>query len=205
MTTTRGRIDKRQAILAAAFTVFARDGYRQTTLDAVAASARVAKHTIYNHFDDKQTLFRAAVVALAEDARARNLAVLEDLRPDRDPVQALTEVGIRLAECYCDERSFALRRLLQAELTNLPDLPGLVDAHATGPINAALADRLARLAVAGRLRLTDPDVAAEQFGALLCGPLESRSQLGTRTIPPAEQAEVATNAVRTFLRAFGNE
>jgi TetR/AcrR family transcriptional repressor of mexJK operon len=203
VTVTRGRIDKRQAILAAAFTVFARDGYRQASVDTVAATAGVAKHTIYNHFGDKQSLFREAVAALADDALARNLAAVELLRPEREPAEALTEVGLRLAECYCDEKSWALRRLLAAETASMPELLDIVRDRATDRVNDALADRFARLALAGRLRITDPVVAAEQFGALLTGPLETRSRLGTRTLPPAELAEVTQNAVQTFLRAYG--
>ena len=203
MTVTRGRIDKRQAILDAAFTVFARDGYRQASVDTVAATAGVAKHTIYNHFGDKQSLFRAAVAALADDALARNLAALESLRVDRDPAEALAEVGLKLAECYCDEKSWALRRLLNAELSHLPELQDIVRDRATDKVNDALGDRLARLALAGRLRITDPAVAAEQFGALLTAPLETRSRLGIRKLSATELAEVTQNAVQTFLRAFG--
>ncbi len=205
MTATRGRIDKRQAILDAAFTVFARDGYRTASVDTVAATAGVAKHTIYNHFGDKQSLFRAAVSALADDALARNLAAVESLRPDRDPEEALTEVGRKLAECYCDEKSWALRRLLHAELASMPELQDIVRERATDKVNDALADRLARLALAGRLRITDPAVAAEQLGALLTAPFDARSRLGTRKIPAKELTEVTQNAVQTFLRAFGNQ
>lgn len=204
MTATRGRIDKRQAILDAAFTVFARDGYRTASVDTVAATAGVAKHTIYNHFGDKQSLFRAAVSALADDALARNLAAVESLRPDRDPEEALNEVGRKLAECYCDEKSWALRRLLHAELASMPELQDIIRERATDKVNDALADRLARLALAGQLRITDPAVAAEQFGALLTAPFDARSRLGTRKIPAKELAEVTQNAVQTFLRAFGN-
>lgn len=203
MTATRGRIDKRQAILDAAFTVFARDGYRTASVDTVAATAGVAKHTVYNHFGDKQSLFRAAVSALADDALARNLAAVESLRPDRDPAEALTEVGRKLAECYCDEKSWALRRLLHAELASMPELQDIVRERATDKVNDALADRLARLALAGHLRITDPVVAAEQFGALLTAPFDARSRLGTRKVPAKELAEVTQNAVQTFLRAFG--
>ncbi|MFF0341771.1 TetR/AcrR family transcriptional regulator [Kribbella sp. NPDC004875] len=203
MTTARGRIDKRQAILDAAFTVFARDGYRQASVDTVAATAGVAKHTIYNHFGDKESLFRAAVAALADDALARNLAAVESLRPDREPAAALAEVGRELAECYCDEKSWALRRLLYAEFGSMPELQDIVRDRATDKVNDALADRLARLALAGKLRITDPAMAAEQFGALLTAPLETRSRLGTRTLSKAELDEVTDNAVQTFLRAFG--
>jgi TetR/AcrR family transcriptional regulator, mexJK operon transcriptional repressor len=207
VTAIRGRIDKRQAILDAAFEVFAREGYRQASVDTVAATAGVAKHTIYNHFGDKQSLFRAAVAALADEALTRNLAAVDLLRlPEGGTLDAvLEEVGLRLAECYCDERSWALRRLLQAEIQNLPDLQDIVRDRASDRVNEALADRFARLALAGQLKITDPSVAAEQFGALLTAPLETRSRLGTRKLGRAELTEVTQNAVQTFLRAFGNE
>ncbi|GAA1667069.1 TetR/AcrR family transcriptional regulator [Kribbella sp. NPDC056951] len=208
MTATRGRIDKRQAILDAAFAVFARDGYRPASVDTVAATAGVAKHTIYNHFGDKESLFRAAIAALADDALARNLAAVELLRlpaGSEDLAAVLGRAGLQLAECYCDERSQACRRLLQAEIKNLPDLQDVVRERATDKVNEALADRFARLALAGHLRIADPAVAAEQFGALLTGPLETRSRLGSREVPADEIAEVTQNAVQTFLRAFGNQ
>lgn len=205
MTINRGRIDKRQAILDAAFTVFARDGYRQASVDTVAATAGVAKHTIYNHFGDKESLFREAVAALADEALARNLAAVDSLRADREPSEALTEVGRKLAECYCDDKSWALRRLLHAEFASMPDLQDIVRDRATDKVNDALADRLARVALAGKLRIEDPAVAAEQLGALLTAPLETRSRLGTRKISTAELDEVTRNAVQTFLRAFGSQ
>jgi TetR/AcrR family transcriptional repressor of mexJK operon len=201
----RGRIDKRQAILEAAFTVFARDGYGQAGVDAIAVEAGVAKHTIYNHFGDKETLFREAVAGLSDQALAKNLAAVELLRDQGDLAQMLAEVGRRLAECYLDERSWALRRLLYAEITRMPDLLDIVRNRAFDRVNEALADRLARLALAGLLVLgdDDPAVAAEQFGALLTGPLEARSWMGTRKLPQSEIREVTEHAVRTFLHAYG--
>jgi TetR/AcrR family transcriptional regulator, mexJK operon transcriptional repressor len=201
-----GRIDKREAILAAAFTVFAREGYRAAGMDAIAAEASVAKHTIYNHFGDKESLFREAIGALADEALTRNLAAVELLREQGDLAAMLTETGTRLVDCYCEERSWALRRLLHAELTTMPDLLDIVADRAADRVTDALASRLARLALAGRLDLdVPPAVAAEQFAAMLTAPLEARSHLGTRKLPAAERREVAQNAARTFLRAYGKE
>lgn len=201
----RGRIDKREAILAAAFVVFAREGYRAASVDTVATEAGVAKHTIYNHFGDKEKLFLAAVQGLADDALAKNLAAVELLREDGDDLSAVLEkVGRRLAECYCEERSWALRRLLQAEVLRMPQLLEIVQDGTSDKVRDALADRLARLALAGRLRITDPTTAAEHFAALLTAPLEARSRLGTRPIPADELAAVTQGAVRVFLGAYGN-
>ena len=58
---------KRQAILDAAKTLFLSKGYASTSMDAVAAEAGVSKLTVYSHFNDKETLFSAAVVAKCEE------------------------------------------------------------------------------------------------------------------------------------------
>ncbi|MBO2445555.1 TetR/AcrR family transcriptional regulator [Actinomadura barringtoniae] len=204
-TVARGRIDKRQAILDAAFTVFAREGYAQAGVDAVAAEAGVAKATVYNHFGDKENLLRAAFAAVAEDALAKNMAAVERLTGEGDLRERLESVGLALMDCYCDERSWALRRLMAAELSQLPDLLDIVQRRAADRVMEALADRLARLALAGRLQLTDPLLAAEQLAALLSAPLDRRTRLGTQEVPEEELRHLAKAAVDTFLRAFGKE
>jgi TetR/AcrR family transcriptional repressor of mexJK operon len=201
--TARGRIDKRQAILAAAFTVFAREGYAQAGVDEIAAAAGVAKATVYSHFGDKETLLREAIAASADQALVENLAVVDRLTDRGDDLRAtLEDVGHRLLQCYCDDRSWALRRLLAAELNQFPELLDIVHTRAADRVTEALADRLARLAVTGHLHTPDPTLAAEQFLALLSGPVDKRARLGTRRLPDTELRAVARAAVDTFLQAF---
>ena len=52
---------KRKAILEAAETLFLRNGYDGSSMDAIAAEAGVSKLTVYSHFTDKETLFAFAV------------------------------------------------------------------------------------------------------------------------------------------------
>lgn len=124
--TGRGRVDKRRAILDAAFAVFAREGYAQAGVDVIAAEAGVAKATVYNHFGDKETLLRETFGALAESALAQNLAAVERLSGRGELRETLEDVGLRLARCYCDERSRAMRRLLAAEAGQFPELLDIV-------------------------------------------------------------------------------
>ncbi|MFF3752564.1 TetR/AcrR family transcriptional regulator [Streptomyces sp. NPDC002018] len=204
MTTSRGRIDKRQAILEGAFTVFARRGYAKACVQEIADEAGVAKPTVYNHLRDKATLFRHAMDAAAQAALKERLAALEPLlAPDDELRVTLEEVGHGLLRLHCDERSCALRRLLYSEITAFPDAVDIVTESGPHRLNEALADRLARLALAGRLGVTDPAQAAEQFMALLTGPMEARSRMGTRPIGDAELWDVTRAAVHTFLQAFG--
>lgn len=77
---------KREAILEAATRLFARYGYRRTSMDLLAAEAQVAKPTLYAYFDDKDAVFRAVVdhvmtqvVTGARAAAARKGSVAERL------------------------------------------------------------------------------------------------------------------------------
>ena len=204
MTIARGRIDKREAILKGAFTVFARQGYAQACVQDIADEAGVAKPTVYNHMTDKATLFRHALEAAAQTVLNERLAALEPLKdPGEDLRATLEDVAFALLRLHTDERPCALRRLLYTEITNFPDALDIVKGSGPQRLNQALADRLARLTLAGRLRATDPESAAEQLMALLVGPLEARTQMGTRGIDDAELRGLGHAAVRTFLIAWG--
>jgi TetR/AcrR family transcriptional regulator, mexJK operon transcriptional repressor len=202
-TAARGRIDKRQAILEAAFVVFARRGYSQAGVQEIADEAGVAKPTVYNHLADKENLFRHAMAATADAVLAENLAIIERLRDPGDDLQATVEdVAYRMLQTCCTERSLALRWLTYAQVARFPDLIEFVTERTSKALGEALADRLARLCISGRLRPCDPAQAAEQLLALLTAPMEARSRLGTRKVPPTEIRAVATAATDTFLRAY---
>ncbi|MEU4200071.1 TetR/AcrR family transcriptional regulator [Streptomyces sp. NPDC045456] len=201
---TRGRIDKRQAILEAAFRTFAREGYGQSCVREIASEAGVAKPTIYNHLGDKETLFHESMRAALLRTASRQLAALDQLRrTDGDVCSLLQEAGYRFLGAYCGEESRALRGLLCAEAAHFPDLLDFVQQEGAQRIHDTLADRLARLALAGRLSLRSPELASEQLLALLTGPMELRSRLGSREVPDAELRSVAHAAIDTFLCAYG--
>jgi AcrR family transcriptional regulator len=76
---------RRQAILDAALSVFASEGFAAAKLDAVAEKAGVAKGTIYLHFKDKQDLFEQMVREAVSPviARLEAIAQLPDLPADQ--------------------------------------------------------------------------------------------------------------------------
>ena len=59
------------ALVDAARELFAKDGYAATSLDAVAAKARVTKGAVYHHFQGKQQLFEAVFAREVERLCAR--------------------------------------------------------------------------------------------------------------------------------------
>ncbi|MEU1288189.1 TetR/AcrR family transcriptional regulator [Kitasatospora sp. NPDC005856] len=198
--TGRGRVERRQAILDGAFAVFARRGYAQACVQEIAGEAGVAKPTVYSHLADKESLYREAVGAAAERVGDRSVAAVEPLRapaeaPDSALHAALTAAAHALLLAGGGEEARTVRRLACAQALQFPDLAAAVREHVLLRPHAALADRLARLTLAGRLRPCDPDRAAEHLLALLTGPLEYR--------PQADARKVAGEAVDVFLRAYG--
>ncbi|MEE1823970.1 TetR/AcrR family transcriptional regulator [Streptomyces sp. BE20] len=193
----RGRVDRRQAILDGAFAVFARRGYAQTCVKEIAEEAGVAKPTVYNHLADKESLYREAVEAAADRVGEQCLAVVEQLRAavsDGDPRTALTAVARGLLRACHQEDARAVRQLASAEGARFPGLEASVRERTALRIRSALADRLARLTLVGRLRPCDPELAAEHFLVLLTGPMEYR--------PDADTDTVADAAVDVFLSAY---
>lgn len=200
----RGRLDKRRAIVEAALRVFAQVGYAQASLDVIAAEAGVSKPTIYNHLGSKEKLFRYVMTETAARSNAKTLDVLTEFPVDPDRLRpGLEAVARGLVDCYRDEQSESVRRLLYAEAVRFPDLFDEVRASGPNQFTEALAGRLARLANAGHLRVENPVRAANQFIALVYEELPGMSALGTRPLDPAEVAEVVSAGVDTFLRAFG--
>src|SRR5437588_2751913 len=58
---------KRRAIVEAAATLFLGNGYLGTSMDEIAALARVSKQTVYKHFADKESLFTEIVTSTVNE------------------------------------------------------------------------------------------------------------------------------------------
>ena len=61
---------KRQHLLATAWRLFYRDGYRTVGIDTLLAEADLAKMTLYNHFPSKDDLIIAVIAKRSEEVLA---------------------------------------------------------------------------------------------------------------------------------------
>ncbi|HEY1566142.1 MAG TPA: TetR family transcriptional regulator, partial [Solirubrobacteraceae bacterium] len=64
----------RRAVLAAARAAFGTKGSAQTSIDEIAAAARVTKGAVYHHFSGKEALFQVVWAEVEADATARAAA-----------------------------------------------------------------------------------------------------------------------------------
>jgi TetR/AcrR family transcriptional regulator, mexJK operon transcriptional repressor len=198
-------IRTRAAVLEAATALFLRFGYAATSMDDIAAAAGVSKRTVYNNYADKAELFReVALTSMTIAERFADHAAAELAEPEDLPA-ALTALARRLASEATSPRVVRLRRLLIGEAGRFPELAADYYDLVPGRVMATIATAFGRLAARGRLRLTDPQRAAEQFAFLVLGPALDRALFAGHDAPPDPDrlARAADDGVRTFLAAFG--
>jgi AcrR family transcriptional regulator len=153
---------RREQILAAAFQVFAVQGYEAARIDDVAERAGVAKGTIYLYFHDKKQLFRAVVRSLLKkrfDVVARTFSgSAEDLLRDL--------VSRMYGEVVRNEKVRSIVRLLIAESGRFPELADIYHREIIGPGMKALRHVLMQGIATGKFRKT----AALEFPQILAAP-----------------------------------
>lgn len=196
---------KRRAIVEAASTLFLENGYRGTSMDQIAALARVSKQTVYKHFSDKEALFNAIVTATVNAAGDAVASSVQELPDGGDLAADLRALAQRQLELVMQPRILQLRRLVTAEAARFPALGAIFYERGPGRTIAALAAVFARLAESGRLHVEDPMLAAAQFNWLVMSiPLNRAMLLGLDVpLPPDELRRYAQDGVTAFLAAYG--
>ena len=198
-------VRKRRVILEAATTVFLRNGYVGTSMDEIAALARVSKQTVYKHFADKESLFTAIVAAAVDAAgdpvteEATALAYSDDVAADLKAL-ARDQLGKVL-----QPHLMQLRRLVIGEAGRFPELGRAFYERGAGRTMATLAESFERLTARGLLKAPDPQLAAAHFNWLvMAAPVNRTMLLGDDAIPTAAELDrYAEGGVTAFLAAYG--
>lgn len=187
-----------QAVLDVAKGKFLSVGYRETSLDAIARDAGVAKKTLYCHFGSKAGLFDAIVRTLTD-------AWVESLRKivanENGPGAVLEAAALHLLDVGTRPDMVELYRLLLVESRRFP---ALVDAYRPSGVRLAgmepLTDYLRQAVERGELALDDVDLAVEQFVHLVLGGVRARMMLGCARRPnEASRRRIARQAVGIFV------
>jgi AcrR family transcriptional regulator len=195
---------KRRAIIEAATAAFLDRGFGGTSMDAVAASAGVSKQTVYQHFGDKQRLFRELIAATAQAASDPVYDEVRGLVDSGNLEDDLRGLARRLLRLVLQPRMMRLRRLVIAEARQFPELGRVFYEQGPGRTIAALAVTFAELTGQGRLAAPDATLAAVQFNWLvMAAPINEAMLLGLDAPPSGREINRwADSGVRTFLAAY---
>ncbi|MEV5607751.1 TetR/AcrR family transcriptional regulator [Streptomyces sp. NPDC052225] len=204
----RGTVEKRQALLRGARTVFGREGYARAGIDQIAAEAGVSTRTLYNHFGGKENLFREALLDSAAVVTAAHVAIAErHLTKVTDVEKDL----LAFAREWMGQRGEHVAHMLLVRqiIAEGPHLPaGVVEAwQRTGPQATvdAVRERLAALGAQGLLAIDEagsPE-AARYLMLLVPGAVTVDTFFGVVPMSEAEVDARVQSGVRTFLRLYG--
>lgn len=189
--------DNAARILNAAATVFFAEGFERTSVDMIAAAARMSKQSIYELFPNKLALFEGAVRDRLNDARLN----LEGIVDSGGVEATLTRYGRLLFDGHIDPVSFGLFRANIAAARHFPELADELHDQRLAA-SRPLADYLERQLADGRIDTCDPAATAIRFGGLVVE--GARYFFGSP--PPGATARAASvaSAVRLLLGGYRN-
>jgi len=147
----------RAALLKAARTIFAEQGYATAATEEIVRRAKVTRGALYHHFEDKRALFDAVASDVAREIAEK----IDAMTPMDDPLKALVVgTGAFLDACLDP----AVRRIY------LIDAPAVLGWHRWREIDAPHGVRSLREGVTAMLaRRPDDALAIEPTTFLLAG------------------------------------
>ncbi|WP_313808469.1 TetR/AcrR family transcriptional regulator [Sphingobium sp.] len=113
------KADARMRILDAAAGLFRLHGLAGTSMDAIAASARMSKRTLYACFPDKHAILAAVLDQFIGERYAAIELLCRGLSGDDAILLAMAQ---GLKDAATDDDALAMNRLLIAEAESLPEL-----------------------------------------------------------------------------------
>jgi len=192
---------KRDGIVATAGRLFMENGYHATSMDMIAVAVPVSKPTLYNHFSNKEALYRAVM-----ESRCNVIAELFDaaLKDKADIRITLNTIGIHFLNRILAPESIGMYRVMIGESGNFPELGRIF--YESGPVRLSkvMSDYLAAQTKAGVIKVSDPQLSAHTFINMVKGNVQMKALLGLPKLPgPTERAKIVAYAVDVFLKGHG--
>lgn len=192
---------KHSRILAAALDEFIDSGYTGGSMDRIALKAKVSKVTVYNHFENKDLLYRRTFEYYLAEVHPGAPAI--DKRLELAPKEILTRYAADLIAVMTHQRAVGMLRLLRSDpliLTN-----ALLEHHESKllPDIKEITSYLTWEHGGGRLRVKNPDVAARQLTGMLFENTLYPTLMGLKVdLSKIRIGEVVDTSVAVFLSHY---
>jgi AcrR family transcriptional regulator len=192
---------KNRQILDAAIRLFVGNGYHNTSMDQIAASAGVSKQTVYSHFTNKQELFKSAVQSRRSEFLGAELA-LDTQAPPRATLRRFATALLRL---LLSEDVVRTRRVCDAEAESHPEVAAAYFSEGPEHTTRLLSEYLTQLHHSGKLRISNPHHAAIQLLYMLTGEAQMRALLNQPAWTEEQVTAYLDSSIAMFLRAYATD
>ena len=189
---------RRQAILAAARTVFKQVGYERASMAQISALVGGSKATLYSYFPSKEDLFAEAMIDAMEEQGQAMLDLLDPSEPD--VAKVLTRFGEAFLAFTTGPQALCTTRLAITEGGK-----GALGAklYQLGPKRgwSAISAYIAQIMAIGILPKGDAHLAAMHLKGMLEAGVSIPMLFGAE--PELEPGAAVAGAVAAFLSAYG--
>ena len=194
---SKDRVPAQQRILAAAESLFLKQGVDAVTTDRLAKAASVSKTSIYRHFRDMAGVFEAVVRSLSEGF---TVGVDEDPATETELWRSMVGYGENILKFMARSDTLNFDRMVLEQARNHPQMARLFYETAYGESHTYLS----RLIAHGQAQrfITKPQPAGDLADHLLCmwdGLAVLRARLGLKDHPPPEPGEWSRKCVEALF------
>lgn len=198
---TAAELERRKVrVMEVATDLFVHEGYAATSLVDIAKGAGVATRTLYQHFGDKEAMFRDVI--FARDTGI--VATPPVLREDDTLFAILMRTAGYMHDFSLRPRSIDLMRLMIAESKRFPDLIRGVATATFARFRRSLAKIFESLAKVGLIPESNYARLAELYVDLVLGTVPIMTYAEWVSAPPTQE-DIGERVELFILGAFGPE
>ncbi|MFP5270097.1 TetR/AcrR family transcriptional regulator [Coleofasciculus sp.] len=190
----KSRVDKAEQILNGATQEFLKHGYAATSMDRVAAAAKVSKQTLYSYFQDKETLFTTLIERMA---KGRFQLVFGSVPLQGEPQTVLRQlVKTGLSRIATDQEYLSFVRVVIAESGRFPHLAQVFVSNITKP---ALETLTLYFASHPQLKIADPQASARIFVGSIIAFVLTQEVLHGKELMPMDSDRLIDSLIHSVL------
>lgn len=187
---------KRHQIVSAAFEIFAKKGFAETTVEEIAELAGVGKGTVYDYFRTKVELL---LEAFQMHSVFMEVSDSEKLFGGGDDEEVLKHLALKSFE-YA-KKNLKLRRLWMMEaLKRIPNSSGLFYKTLAAPLIEPLKSYIIQKQRTGEFREGDAFILAHAFWGMLFSFRFWYEMLGGKTVVPRPTEDIVSEVVKLYLQ-----
>lgn len=195
--------EKRQKIIDKAAEIFREHGFDSTSMSEICANVGGSKATIYNYFKSKEEIFVCTVKKFADNKKRQLQECLQD--NEGNPRDVLTRYATNLLELITRPEIISARRMVCA-----PTIPASLanEFYNQGPkvSQDRLTEYMEGQMKSGKLRNSNPKLAATQFQSLIAFPTYDKVMFQIKKKFSAEEIEaIVSSSVDMFMSYYGLE
>ena len=193
----QNRLNKKNRALDAALKVFSEHGFESATMEAIATEANLTKPTLYEYFGSKDELFKAMMLA------PRDLMMLAFDEEEDEHVSQLWTFAWTYVDTVMKPEFLSLARLIIGDAKRFVEIGRAYQDSGPDRVLEGLTKYMARQGTEKRLKIEDPELAAEDFWGLILSAPRNKALHIPDYAPSIDMLErYVHNGMKVFLRAY---